>query len=671
MGAFFLKQGRYGERCFVFGRLAIFTPVYIIPNLLPEAPMYRITKSFLSFILLFPFILPASSAALISPQKVYITGSEYFFEWRSAQQDSTATLTLSLDKHKLSIAGHKTGADHLKSETVVFPASGAWRLQSGGQPLGVVRVIPGWLSILPPLIAIVLALIFRQVLVALFAGVFTGALILHGYNPLSGFLYAASEYIGHAAANPDNFAIIVFSLTLGGMVGVISRAGGTQGIVEALSRYASGYRRGQLATWAMGILIFFDDYANTLIVGNTMRPFTDKLKISREKLAYLVDSTAAPITTIALISTWIGYQISLIGQAYGQLGLNANAYLVFLKTIPYSFYPILALVFAFFIGLLGRDFGPMLRAERRAQHQNKILADNAVPLADMDAQELLATPDTPLRWYNALIPILTVILTTIIGLWVTGYETTGPKSAADTWVHYISSVFGAGDSFKVLLWSAFLGTFTAIIMALSQKILTLNQAVNAWVGGVKALTLAALILVMAWSIGNVCNDVQTANWVIAVSKGLLSSHWIPTVTFIIAGLISFSTGSSWATMAILTPIVIPIAHHLPLADPAIDALHQQHIMLSSIAAVLAGSVFGDHCSPISDTTIMSSMASGSDHIDHVRTQMPYALTTAGVAVLFGFIPAGFGLSSGWEILAGSIVIYLILRYGGQKSTVNE
>lgn len=632
--------------------------------------MFRTIQAVWLFLFICPLFLSASSVSLKDIRKTYITGFDYTLEWQDSTSDSLSTLVLKNGSRQLTLEGERLASHRFRHSAVAFPNGGYWRVLKQKESVARLWVIPGWLSILPPLIAILLALIFRQVLVALFAGVFTGALIIHGYNPVSGFFYAASEYIGHSAANPDNFAIVVFSLTLGGMVGVISRAGGTQGIVEMLSRYASGYRRGQLATWAMGILIFFDDYANTLIVGNTMRPFTDKLKISREKLAYLVDSTAAPITTIALISTWIGYQISLIDQAYGQLGLTDNAYLVFLKTIPYSFYPILALVFAFFIGFLGRDFGPMLRAEQRARYHNKILSDTAVPLADMDAQELLARPGTPLRWYNALIPILTVIATTITGLWLTGRAATGPRMPEDSLIHYISTVFGAGDSFKVLLWSAFLGTFVAIIMVLAQKILTLSEAINAWVGGVKALVLAALILVMAWSIGNVCNDVQTANWVVNISSGLLSSHWIPLVTFIIAGVISFSTGSSWATMAILTPIVIPIAHQLPLADAAIDALHQQHIMLSSIAAVLAGSVFGDHCSPISDTTIMSSMASGSDHIDHVRTQMPYALVVAAVSIVFGFIPAGFGLSSGWELVVSTGALYLIVRYLGKKTELN-
>ena len=624
---------------------------------------------FLIALLLFPLFSTGATPKLVDQSKVYITESSYTFKIKAARDDFSGSLFLTHEDRRLSLSFSYDSVSGLwQSTKSTFEQAGSWQLSGANGPIAELWVIPGWLSILPPLIAILLALIFRQVLLALFAGVFTGAMIIHGYDPVSGFFLGVSDYIGISAANPDNFAILVFSLTLGGMVGVISRAGGTQGIVETLSRYASGYRRGQLATWAMGILIFFDDYANTLIVGNTMRPFTDKLKISREKLAYLVDSTAAPITTIALISTWIGYQISLIGQAYGQLGLSDNAYLVFLQTIPYSFYPIMALVFAFFIAILGRDFGPMLAAERRAQHQNKVLSDKAIPLADVNAKELLAEPGTPLRWYNALLPIITVILTTIVGLWITGYNKTGPRAVDDSLLHYISTVFGAGDSFKVLLWSAFFGTFVAMIMILSQKILSLHEALNAWVAGVKSLVLAALILVMAWSIGNVCNDVQTANWVINSTQSLLSARWVPTITFIIAGVIAFSTGSSWATMAILTPIVIPIAHQLPHADATITAAHQQIIMLSSIAAVLAGSVFGDHCSPISDTTIMSSMASGSDHIDHVRTQMPYALVVATVAVLFGFIPAGFGLTSGVEIVLSAGALFLIVRFAGKKST---
>ena len=229
-----------------------------------------------------------------------------------------------------------------------------------------IRVIPGWLSLLPPLVAILLALLARQVLVALFVGVWLGTALLFNYNPFSGFLYALTDYIALAAADPDKMSIIVFSLTLGGMVGIISKMGGTQGIVDKLANYASDSRKGQLITWLMGIFIFFDDYANTLIVGNTMRPLTDKLRISREKLSYLVDSTAAPVANIAIISTWIGFEIGLIGDSFKALGITDNPYLVFFKTIPYNFYPLFALITGLCIAWFNRDFGPMLKAERRA-----------------------------------------------------------------------------------------------------------------------------------------------------------------------------------------------------------------------------------------------------------------------------------------------------------------
>ena len=527
-------------------------------------------------------------------------------------------------------------------------------------------MLPGWVSILPPLAAILLALIFRQVLVALFAGIWLGAFFIYGYAPIDGFLYALTEYIGKAAAEPDRMSILIFSLTLGGMVGVMSKAGGTQGIVQKLSRFASSSKRGQVVAWLMGVLIFFDDYANTLIVGNTMRPLTDKLKISREKLAYLVDSTAAPVANIAIISTWIGYELSLINQAFGQIGLHDNAYITFFKTIPYNFYPLFTLAFGLFVALTGRDFFSMHRAEQRAASGGNVLREGAVPLADMNSGELEIKKGAPLRWYNAMIPVAAVILTTLIGLWLTGLANYHPAVPARNWIQYASGVIGQANSFAVLMWAAFIGSFTAILLAVGQRILTLNEAILSWVSGVKAMVLAGIILTLAWSIGNICTDLQTAEYVISQTQTILSPHLLPLLTFIIAGIIAFATGTSWGTMAILSPIVIPLAYKLPLHDASIAPAVAYEIFLSSIAAILAGATFGDHCSPISDTTIMSSMASGSDHIDHVRTQLPYALMAAAVSILFGYLPVGFGLSDGLVLGTGFVALFLFIRFAGKK-----
>ncbi len=555
-------------------------------------------------------------------------------------------------------------------ENIRFSESGRYKISVSENLSETIRVIPGWLSLLPPLAAIVLALIFRQVLIALFAGIWLGAIFIYGYNPLMGFLNTLTEYIGKAPADSERIAILIFSLTLGGMVGVMSKSGGTQGIVQKLSRYASNARRGQIATWFMGVLIFFDDYANTLIVGNTMRPLTDKLKISREKLSYLVDSTAAPVANIAIISTWIGFEISLISDAFKKLGLDQNAYITFFKTIPYNFYPIFSLIFGFSIAYFGRDFFSMRKAEQRCADGKGLLREGAVPIADLSNDELSTKEGVPLRWYNALVPVITVILTTLAGLWFTGLaaaDISASEQANMGFIRYVSLVIGNSDSFAVLMWAAFIGSFVAIIMALWQRILNLNEAVMAWVGGVKAMVMAALILTLAWAIGNVCGDIQTAEYVIAIAEDLLSPHFVPVLSFLIAGVIAFSTGTSWGTMAILTPIVIPLAYQLPLADPTIDAGVQQGIFLSSIASILAGATFGDHCSPISDTTIMSSMASGADHIDHVRTQLPYALMAATISIFIGYIPIGFGFNNLASLLAGAAVIILLIRFAGKKA----
>ncbi len=610
----------------------------------------------------------AGSALTISNQKtVYLSGLEYELLFDAEDGQLPTAVSFKGGDRTIDVRLDSTAEGSFKT-TVSFPAWGTWELYINGKA-GSVEIwsVPGWFSLLPPLVAIALALITHQVLIALFAGIFIGALIIYGFNPLQGFVYSLSEFIAKAPADPDNMAILVFSLTLGGMVGVVSKNGGTQGIVEALSKYASDTRRGQIVTWAMGILIFFDDYANTLIVGNTMRPLTDRLKISREKLAYLVDSTAAPIATLAVISTWIGYQLSLIDEAFGATGLDMNAFVTFLQTIPFNFYPALALFFGFMIAFTGRDFSTMRAAEKRAWHENKVLADGATPLADTGSEEIMPREGVPLRWYNALVPVVMVIAVTFLGLWFTGLESLSQSDRNAGLLRYISAVFGNADSFSVLIWGAFAGSFTAIIMSLWQKLLSLNEAINAWVGGVKAMLIAGLILTLAWAIGDICVEVQTAGYVIEQTRDLLSPVWIPTLTFLIAGVVAFSTGTSWATMAILTPIVVPLAWHLPLADSAIGASQQSSIFLSSVAAILAGATFGDHCSPISDTTIMSSMASGSDHVDHVKTQLPYALVVGTVAVLFGFIPAGLGMHGLYLLPVGAIVLALFIRFAGKKT----
>lgn len=524
-----------------------------------------------------------------------------------------------------------------------------------------VRTIPGPLSLLPPLLAIAMALVFRQVLLSLFCGVWLGATFLMGYNPFLGFLRVLAHYLVSALADRSHASIIIFSLTLGGMVGIIARSGGAQGIVAAISKGTGSLRRAQIATWAMGILIFIDDYANALLVGNTMRPFTDRLRLSREKLAYLVDATAAPVSSIAIISTWIGFELGLVGDAFNTLGLDRNVYMTFLQTIPYRFYSLFTLIFVFLIGLMLRDYGAMREAELRARKTGKLLRDGAEPLTDKELTEAVAPQGTPLRWYNGLLPILTVIAVTIAGLWFSGRNAMGDEAVSAP----LYKIFSSADSFAVLMWASFIGSGIAALLVLSQRILSLKATIDAWVSGAKSMFFAMLILILAWSIGSICKDLSTADYVVHISRGVLTPHLIPLATFLISAFIGFSTGTSWGTMAILMPIVIPLAYKIPVQE-GLAAGTASKILLGAIAGVLAGATFGDHCSPISDTTILSSMASACDHIDHVRTQMPYALTTAGVACLFGYIPAGFGFSPWLCLGIGVAVLVVFLRFFGKR-----
>jgi Na+/H+ antiporter NhaC len=516
--------------------------------------------------------------------------------------------------------------------------------------------------LLPPLVAIGLALVARQVHIALLLGVWLGCCIIYSWNPGLAFLHLGDRFLVDALADRDHASILIFSTLLGGMVGILSRAGATEGVVRYLARKVRGRRAGQRTTAIMGTVIFFDDYANTLLVGNSMRPLTDRLLISREKLAYLVDSTAAPITTVAVISTWIGFEVGLIQDAMTRLGGDGSAYTFFLSSIPYSFYPLLTIWFVFLVACLGRDFGPMHRAETRAVTRGEVLRPGAQPASDTmaftDGSEA-ARPAHPLL---AMIPILLVIVATGVGLWWNGKQTLTANGIDD---HTLRQILNAADSFAVLMWSALGGAVSALLLAWTTGRLSLGGAVEGWLAGAKAMLIAMVILLLAWSLSAVCTVLQTAPFLVEICRGGLAARFLPVVTFLLAAAISFATGTSWGTMAILMPLVFPLGAVLPTSE-GLSAGAGAGIHLATVSAVLAGAVFGDHCSPISDTTILSSLASGSDHIDHVRTQLPYAALVAMVAVAVGYLPTGWGMAPGYSLLVGATILFVVLIWRGRR-----
>lgn len=515
-----------------------------------------------------------------------------------------------------------------------------------------IRIIPGWLSIVPPLLAIFLALLIRQVLVSLAAGIFVGTIILYDYNPFIALLRFTDTIIINSLIDADHMFIIVFTLMIGGVVGVISKNGGTAGLANLITRYAKKAKSGLISSWLMGMVVFFDDYANSLIIGNMMRPITDKLRISREKLAYIVDSTAAPIASIVLISTWIGYELGLINDGLKSIGWEASAYDVFIQTIPYRFYPIAAMLFVFLTSIMRRDFGPMYKAEERASLTGQLTAKDAKIEGLKESEEDLYTGEKA-KWYNGVIPILIILFGTIAGMIYTGILSLQAAGSSD---FFIQNIIGNADSYSALLWASFAASIVAILMSSWQRILKLNDAINAWQKGVQTMLVAAIILVFAWGISDITNQLKTADYLISILSDTIDPRFLPVLVFIVCSLISFATGTSWGTMAIVMPIVIPLAAKM-VEISYLDFSHTQLIINGVVSSVLAGSVFGDHCSPIADTTILSSMASHCNHIDHVKTQLPYAMAVAFVCMLLGDIPTAFGMN---PFLANGLIAAVLI-----------
>ena len=471
--------------------------------------------------------------------------------------------------------------DHKGSLVLLKPEAGNHSLyhisiRKNGDPR--VRSIPLWLSIIPPLVAIGLALLFKEVIISLFLGVWSGAFIAGGMRFESFGYYFTSfwdvveKYIVGALADADHLAVILFSLLIGGMVAIISRNGGMAGIVERLAKYARSPRSTQFVTWLLGVAIFFDDYANTLIVGNTMRSVTDRFKISREKLAYIVDSTAAPVSAVAFITTWIGAELGYIGDGIeGLVGFEGGTpYAIFLSSLKYSFYPIMTLAFILILIYTKRDFGPMLKAERRARTTGQVSERKGDKTDNSELENLDPVEGAPHKGRNALIPVVLVILMTIFGLLVTGFENTyygmvdgGTNVASMRWgaiwqamgsdgfFMKLGTLIGNSNSYTALIWASTTGVVAAIFLTISGRIMKLPDTMNTLITGFKTMLPALIILTLAWALAITTKELQTATYLSSALENSLNPYVVPMIIFILAALIAFSTGSSWSTMAIL------------------------------------------------------------------------------------------------------------------------
>lgn len=507
-----------------------------------------------------------------------------------------------------------------------------------------VPVDPPWLAILPPLIGIVLCFLTKRVLFSLFIGVFCGCLMLTKGNPFYAIANTSVLYFtslaGVTVDIPFSFAselegvtvdlfkptIILFDFVIGGLIGLIYMSGGAHGFANMLSLKIRTRRGAEIASAGMGCLIFFDDYSNTAVVGSSMRPLADKMKLSKEKFSYIIDSTAAPIATIAIISTWIGYELGVIKEALGNIGAEINPYSLFIQSIPYSFYSFFALLLVFTVAITGRNFGPMLEAEHRSIKTGKLLRDGATPLMPVSA--LQVKPGVDQKAINFIIPIISLVSISLFGMWWTGG---GPSPD----IGFLGAI-AESNSMLALLWGTVGASIIAMVLYGLQRTANLSEMMDAFINGTKTMVLANLILLSAWSISEICNQVGTADFMVAMVKDIISPWSLPIILFLISALIAFSTGTSWATMALVLPTAIALAYSFTPIVPL-------HI---TVAAVLTGSIMGDHCSPISDTTVISSAFAGADHLDHVRTQIPYSLV-AFFAAAIAFLIVSADLESKW------------------------
>lgn len=530
----------------------------------------------------------------------------------------------------------------------------------------------GFITLLPAIITLVLAFFTKNVIFSLLMGILSGGYLLSikGINILSSIAGSFNLSTGEIVQQftiERNAGIILQCLMITGLVALITRNGGTQALARKISGIAKTPALAQISAFFMGIIVFMDDYATALISGPVMRPITDRMKVSREKLAFIIDATAAPVAGLALVSTWLAYELSIIKEAYTQLGLDINPYSVFLNTLPYRFYSILIIALVIFTALTRREFGPMLKAEARSRGEGKVLADNARPL--VFPSKAYAEPENIRRGskiaLNAVIPLLTLILYAFFGFYISGRQQI-ISTAEETMVSSVISNPVSADTLRnilahanapmVLFQAAFLACVVAAAMGVSQRRFNISGAVDTWLAGIRSNMNTVIVLILSWSLASIMTKLGAALYAASYLKSNIPDELIPAAVFIITALAAFVCSNAFAAMGIIMPIAVSFS------VAATGSVDQIPLVM---AAVLTGCVFGINCSPMADITLLSSMGAMSDHLHHVRTQLPYALLSGAIAVFAGFIPMGYGVSAYIALPLCLILLFVILMIFGR------
>ena len=482
----------------------------------------------------------------------------------------------------------------------------------------------GLLSLLPPVLTVILAIWTRNILISLSLGVFVGSMILTSYNPFLATLDMIESRIFVQISVPSNIQIIFTMMAIGGFIKLLEVSGGAKAFARGMTRFISNGVRAQFSTWVSGLLIFFTDSGNALIIGPLFRPIFAELKICREKLAYILDSTASPVCILMPFIGWGAYIMGLIEQAYGDAGLTEPALSVLLSVLPYQFYAIFTLAAVPFIIISGRDFGPMAKAQQKFQALEPV--DNGQEEAAQASGDLQSTP---LSLFIIPLGLLLGTIAVLLSYFALQDDLSSIHVRSTMTIAYVAAAVAS-----------------AYLMHRFQQV-SFDDSLGNFVKGAERMVFVVIILILAWSLSSVIKDLGTAQTLSALVGEDVSPAFLPAIVFVLGAVISIATGSSWGTFAILMTLAIPVA--VAIGAP----------LYLTIGAVLSGGLFGDHTSPISDTTVLSSVGADCPHIDHVSTQFYYALLVGTVAFMT-FIAAGV-LGSMLVGVAGLAVLFAAIQ----------
>ncbi|CEG41979.1 na:h antiporter family protein [Plasmopara halstedii] len=522
----------------------------------------------------------------------------------------------------------------------------------------IVVVSPGWVSLLPPLVTLFMSVLLGQVAVSLLVGIWCGASIVSNGDVFTALLRTFDQYWVNAFTVNDHAGVLLFTLVLGGTIGVVQKGGGGHGLAIVAKQFMTSSLRMQLSTWLLCIAIFFDDYSCILIVGSSLRQVLSQTGVSREKFAAIIHTVGVCLPSMSPVSSWIGVEVGYLAAQLRGLELDWDPFVTCLSCLHYRFFPILFIAFIFITTICEKDFGPMVQFEKDAAaspiNNGPMTPDFPGPMDSPKPELGPLEPDStkPLRWQNAVVPFLAIAITTFVGMIFDGFDRLYAETPNESFT--ILDAMSHCDSVSSLIRASAAGWVIAVTMLLLQRIITLNEATKAWMEGVKDILEPTLTLTLAWALGSAIGEVSTAPFIASVVGDSIPKQILPAIACLLCYVVSFAVGSSFGTMAIMFPIIAPLSWSISGGDA--DNLRQ------CFGSILGGSVFGNTCSPIADTSILASLSAHVSLENHVRSILPYAVLVAVVSVIGGSLPIGMKICSTFTAFGICLAVLLLVVF---------